>query len=123
MHVRLEHPLPTQLQRIFERYFIAFNVKGTIERLSTECSLCFALRRFPAKLDNFEPSPGPSHPGSHMMADVLRRASQLVMVTCDRFSNFVTATITPSESRDDMAKAILHTVTPIRHSSRVQVRT
>ena len=123
MHVRLDHPLPGQLQRVFERYFIAFNVRGTCTRLSQECSLCVALARFPKELDQFNPSPSPSHPGSHMNADVLRRASQHILVNVDRFSNFVTATFAASETREDLCTAILATVTPIRHSARVQVRT
>ena len=123
MHVRLRHPLPTQLQSTFERYFIAFRVKGTCEAIAVDCSLCTALRRFPKELDTFAPSPGPLHPGSHMNADVMRRASQLILVNCDRFSNFVTACLTPSENREDMIQSLLSVITPVRHSSRVQVRT
>ena len=123
MHVRLSHPLPTQLLRIFERYFIAFKVRGTIDVITSSCSFCIALARFPAALDNFNPSPGPLHPGSHMNADVLRRASQHIMVNVDRFSNFVTACLVDSETREDMIEAVLAVVTPVRHCSRVQVRT
>ena len=123
MHVRLAHPLPTQLQQLFERYFISFNVKATCDALSEDCSLCVALRKFPKELDDYSPSPSPEHPGSHMNVDVLKRASQLILVNCDRFSNYVTATLAPSESREDMVRAILQVVTPVRHCHRVQVRT
>ena len=123
MHIRLSHPLPSQLLNIFERYFIAFRVRGTIDLITSSCSFCVALSRFPEELDNFNPSPGPLHPGSHMNADVLRRASQYIMVNVDRFSNFVTACLTASETREDMVEAILAVVTPVRHCSRVQVRT
>ena len=58
-----------------------------------------------------------------MNLDVLRRASQIIVLNCDRFSNFVTATLASSESKEDMIQAVLNTVTPIRHSSRVEVRT
>ena len=123
MHVRLSHPLPTQLLRIFERYFIAFRVRAIIDLITTTCSFCTALAKYPAELDNYQPSPGPLHPGSHMNADVLRRASQHIMVNVDRFSNFVTACIAASETREDMIQALLAVVTPVRHSSNVQVRT
>ena len=53
MHVRLSHPLPSQLQRIFEKYFIAFNVKNLCASISEECSLCLACKKFPKELDNF----------------------------------------------------------------------
>ena len=123
MHVRLVHPLPTQLQRIFERYFVGFGVQGLCNSISEECSLCSANKKFPRELDQFSPSSDISHPGSHMGTDVMRRAAQHVVVTCDRFSNFVTACIAQSESREEMIKAILATVTPIRHAAKVEVRT
>ena len=123
MHVRLDHPLPSQLIRLFERYFTAFNVRGTCHTISEDCWLCPSIKKFPKQLDNFTPSPSPEHPGTHMNADVLKRAGQLILVNTDRFSNFTTATIIGSEKREDLAIGLLQVITPMRHSSNVQVRT
>ena len=123
MHVRLSHPLSTQLQRTFERHFIAFRVQSICDTISSECSFCTALSRFPKELDDFNPSPGPLHPGTHMNIDIMQRAGQSIAINCDRFSNFVTACIAHSQTRAEMINCILATVTPIRHGSRVQVRT
>ena len=123
MHVRLDHPVPTQLQRLFERYFLGFNVQGLCVSITEGCSLCVANKRFPRELDNFTPSPGPLHPGSHMNLDLMRRASQYVVVNVDRFSNLTTATLAADETRDTLASAILGVVTPIRHAAQVEVRT
>ena len=123
MHNRLICPLPSQLQRIFEKYFVGFGVQGLCTSIADECSRCAANKRYPRELDKFSPSSDISHPGSHMGVDVMKRASQIVLVTCDRFSNFATATITKTETRDDMIQGILSTVTPIRHASKVEVRT
>ena len=123
MHVRLSHPLPTQLQRTFERHFIAFRVQSLCETISSECSFCNALARFPKELNDFNPSPGPLHPGTHMNIDIMQRAGQSIVVNCDRFSNFVTACFAHSQTRAEMIQCILTTVTPVRHGSKVQVRT
>ena len=123
MHVRLEHPAPTQLQRIFEKYFLGFNVHNLCETISNSCSLCVANKRFPKELDTYSPSEGPLHPGSHMNLDLMRRAGQYVVVNCDRFSNFATATLVDNETRDMLVAAILSVVTPIRHAAQVEVRT
>lgn len=123
MHVRLSHPLPTQLQRIFERYFVAFGVQGLCSAISDECSLCSAVRRYPKELDQFSPSSDISHPGAHMNVDVMNRSSQVVVVNCDRFSNFATATLAENETRESLTSAILNIVTPIRHAAKVEVRT
>ena len=123
MHVRLDHPPPSQLIRLFERYFIAFNVRGTCHAISEDCWLCPSIKKFPKQLDNFTPSASPDHPGTHMNADVLKRAGQLILINTDRFSNFTTATIINSEKRDDLALGLLQVITPMRHGSKVQVRT
>ena len=123
MHVRLSHPVSSQLQRTFERYFIAFGVQSNCDTITSECSLCTALARFPKQLDTFNPSPGPLHPGTHMNIDIMQRAGQSIIINCDRFSNFVTACIAHSQTRAAMIDGILATVTPIRHGSNVQVRT
>ena len=65
----------------------------------------------------------PAHPGSQMSTEVLRRALQMIVMNCDRFSNFATATFISSESREDLVRAILAVVTSIRYSARVEVRT
>ena len=123
MHTRLSHPPATQLTKVFERYFVAFGVRMACTQLTEDCSLCVAVRKFPRELETYTPRPAPAHPGTHMNVDVLRRASQFIVVNCDRFSNFATATLTPSESMEDLARAILAVITPIRHGARVQVRT
>ena len=102
MHTRLSHPPATQLLRVFEHYFVAFGVRMACNQLTEDCSLCVAVRRFPRELETYNPQPAPAHPGTHRNVDVLRRASQFIVVNCDRFSNFATATLTPSETREDL---------------------
>ena len=123
MHVRLDHPLPSQLAKVFERYFTAFNIRGTCTAITEDCPLCCAVMKFPKQLDNFTPSPSPEHPGTHMNADVLKRAGQLILVNTDRFSNFTTTTFVPSEKKEDLATGLLHVITPMRHHTRINVRT
>jgi hypothetical protein len=123
MHIRLMHPLPTQLQKMFEKYFVAFGVQAACKELYEDCSLCRGLAKYPKELDEYTPTSAPEHPGSHMNTDVLRRAAQFIVVNCDRFSKFTTACIAASETREEMIKSILNVVTPIRHKAKVEVRT
>ena len=123
MHIRLAHPLASQLQRMFLKYFIAFNVQRQCDDLTKECSLCVSLARFPKELEVYDPQLVPLHPGSHMNVDIMNRASQRIMVNCDLFSGFTTACQTNSEKKEDMITGILNLVTPIHHCATVQVRT
>ena len=122
MHVRLDHPLPSQLLRMFQKYFVAFNLLKECQFLSEVCSFCISLARFPKELDVYDPQLVPQHPGTHMNMDVMRRAGQYIMVNCDLFSGYTTATLIDSEQRQDMVRGILDLTTPIRHCSRVVLR-
>ena len=123
LHLLLSHPAPSQLAKTFERYIITFGLKAAIDKLMSECSLCTAVKSFPWELESYTPQPVPRHPGSHFNIDVMRRAGQFVIVNGDKFSNFATSAIIKSESRDDLADAILAIVTPVRNSSMITVRT
>ena len=122
MHIKLTHPLASQLFKIFQKYFVAFNVQRVCEDLTTDCSLCISLARYPKELEHYNPQLVPSHPGSHMNVDVMQRASQKLLVNCDLFSGLTTACILDTEQREDMVKGILSLATPIRHCATVQIR-
>ena len=51
MHIRLSHPLPTQMFKTFRKYFVAFNLQKECQRLNDSCSLCISLARFPKELE------------------------------------------------------------------------
>ena len=122
MHVRLSHPLPPQLQAVFEMYFVAFNVKRECEEIFRDCSFCISFLNFPNFLDTYEPLLRPEHPGSHMNIDIVRRASQNILVNCDLFSGYTTVMLLTSEKTEDMVEGILALTTPIRHSNKIVVR-
>ena len=122
MHIKLSHPPSTQLQKLFEKYFVAFNVQKACEDLSEQCNLCISLARFPKELVHYDPQLVPLHPGSHMNVDIIKRASQNILVNCDLFSGYVTASVVNSEQREDMVEGILALVTPVRHSDKIIIR-
>ena len=64
----------------------------------------------------------PDHPGQAMNADILKRASQLVLVNMDLFSSYTTACFVESEKADDLAVALIQAVTPIRSNKTLNVR-
>ena len=122
MHLKLSHPSSYQLQKIFEKYFCVLNLKKYCDTLTKECNICVSLMKLPKQIQKFEPKLFPEHPGTHVNIDVIKRASQNILVCTDMFSKFTTATLIPSESRDAMIDALLLLTTPIRHSPQIVVR-
>ena len=122
MHVRLDHVSSFQLEKVFNRYFFGISTKTICDEISEECSLCISLQKFPKELDEFHSGLDPEHPGTHMNADVMARAGQKILVTTDMFSGYTTACIIETEQRDAMAEGIVQTVTYMRNSPSIQVR-
>ena len=114
LHVRLNHPKQSQLKLLFDRYFFSPRTEAALVKLYSSCHLCAALKRFPKGLETFSPTFHPEHPGVAMNIDVMKRAGQMILVNIDIFSFYVTACFTPSEKAEDLAVAIIQSVTPIR---------
>ena len=108
----MSHPLASQLFKKFQKYFVAFNLQKECSRLNDSCSFCLSLARFPKELEEYNPQLVPTHPGSHMNMDIMRRAGQIIMVNCDLFSGYTTACITNSEQREDMVQGTGGTKVP-----------
>ena len=122
LHLRLNHPRQSQLKQVFERYFFSPKTDSALSALYESCHLCISLMKFPKELESYNPSLFPKHPGSTMNVDIMRRASQLILVNVDLFSFYITACFTPSEKAEDLADAVIQAVTPIRHSGSLLVR-
>ena len=122
MHVRLDHVTSYQLEKVFNRYFFGINTKGLCDSITDECGTCIGFKKFPKELDEFKTELEPEHPGTHMNSDVMARAGQKILITVDMFSGYVNACVINSEKRDDIADGIVQTVTAIRNSQTVQVR-
>ena len=95
---------------------------SAISQLHESCHLCLSVSKFPKELEIFTPELFPDHPGQAMNADILKRASQLVLVNMDLFSSYTTACFVESEKADDLAVALIQAVTPIRSNKTLNVR-
>ena len=122
LHVRLNHPKQSQLKLLFNRYFYSPRLDAAIVKLYSSCHLCATLQKLPKQLESYSPSFNPDHPGIVMNIDVIRRATQLILVNVDSFSLYITACFIPSEKSEDLASGIIQVVTPVRHSGPILIR-
>ena len=123
LHDRLSHPPTHQLQSVFEKYFFAIGVADRCKELKEGCDFCIGLDKVPKEMQEFDPKLAPAHPGSHMNADVMKRAGQKILVNTDMFSGYTTACMMDSEDRVDTVKSLIQVTTPIRNSAVVKIRT
>ena len=122
LHVKLMHPTVHQLSLVFNKYFFAPNSAKISQEIKDKCSSCISFSKLPSQITTMKPTKVPRHPGSHMNVDVLKRASQNILVCVDMFSGFTTAAFIPSETKEALTQGLIQTITPIRHSPTVVIR-
>ena len=122
IHVRLDHISAFQLENVFNRYFFGISTNSICEQIFSDCSFCTSLQKFPKELQQFETNQVPDHPGSHMNADIMKRAGQNILVNTDLFSGYTTACFLVNEQKEEMVKGLIQLTTYTRHSPHIIIR-
>ena len=116
-------PETYQLKRIFDRNFFAFQVNSIFKTITEECYLCKAKEKIPKEMKHFSSVTDPASPCMIFVSDVMKRSKQLIMVTRDSFSDFITTAIIKSETAEDLKEGLILTTSTVRKSSKITVRT
>ena len=116
-------PETYQLKRIFDRNFFAFQVNSTFKTIAEECYLCKAKEKIPKEMKHFSSVTDPASPCINFVSDVMKRSKQLIMVTRDSFSDFITTAIIKSETAEDLKEGLILTTSTVRKNTRITVRT
>ena len=122
IHLDQNCPSQTQLKKIFDRYFHGFRMGSIYKEISEECPKCNARKKIPKEMKHFKSITNPSSPGEIFVSDVMRRSKQVILVTRDAFSDFVTASILESEKAEDLKRGLISTTTNVRKSSEILIR-
>ena len=113
-HIKLFHPLPTQMKKAMDRYCYSLDQDKIIDEIWNHCHLCQSLKKIPKEIPHYDPSPPPAHPGTHWAADVMKYGKKCVLVATDNLSSFTVATIARSERHEHMQEAIITAISPFR---------
>ena len=122
IHLDQNCPSQTQLKKIFDRYFHGFNMANIYKEVTDECPKCNARKKIPKEMKHFKSVTNPSSPGETFVSDVMRRSKQLILVTRDAFSDFVTTSIIDSEKAEDLKRGIISTTANVRKNSEITIR-
>ena len=115
-------PEKSQMKKIFSRYFLGFRANQLFQEIFDECSRCQARRKFPKELEQFTSKTNPSNPGEIFVSDIIKRAKQLIFISRDSFSDFVTTSFINSEKAEDIKEGIIATINAVRIPSEITVR-
>ena len=116
LHIRFDHPVASQLEKLFSRNFYGLKLNDTITSVITACSRCQSLKTLPAELNIQSGTTPSSHPLSTFAIDVLRRHKQFILILRDTFSSFTVSQFIESERHDHIREGIIMLISNLRPS-------
>lgn len=122
LHLRLQHPTKSQLQKLFQRQFYALDSEEAIRAVTANCHQCASLASFPPEVPQFSTSPTPTVLGRDFACDVMCRARQKIFVIRDSFSSFTMARIIANEQKESMRSAIIETTSDFKAPGGATIR-
>ena len=122
LHLQLQHPVASQLQKIFDRHFYSLDSQKEIKTIVNGCAQCSALRSMPKEVPTFTSSQPPSSPGVAFACDIMCRARQKIIVYRDVFSSFTLARIIANEQKESIRNSILECTAELKAPNGVSIR-
>ena len=120
IHNALKHPTKSQLKAYFNKYFYSVGLTAQIETIYEQCHFCATQKKVPLATHHQTISQV-STPGKLFHADVIKRASQNILIVTDHFSTFTSAMIIKSEKHQDLKNGLINLVTPIRSTGQINI--
>ena len=122
LHLKFEHPVASQLQKVFSRYFYALDAEAEMKSITSNCVQCASLLRVPHEIMEFSTSAPQQMPGTTFACDVLCRAKQKILLIRDTFSSYTIARLIDNEQKVTIREAIIECTADIKSSGVASVR-
>ena len=107
LHIQLGHPSCNQLKTVFHRYFYALDMDKEIERSTSNCPQCAALRKVPHCISKQSTEDPPDAIGVSFAADVLKCNKQLILVVRECVTSYTMSTLLESEKSEALRDALI----------------
>ena len=113
LHIKLDHPLVSQLKAVCKRYFYALDFDKHIEINVNSCHHCASLKKIPHTMIEQSSSDPPEVVGASFSCDIMRREKQYIMITREYITSFTAASIIKDEAHSSLRDCIIEHVLPI----------
>ena len=109
LHVKLNHPSKTQLQRLMSRHFYCAGQARIIEEITSACTICASLKELPKELFSESTTENDVF-GANFSADVIKKDGQLIFLCREKLSQYTFTRIIPDETADSLRDSIVASV-------------
>ena len=119
LHNSMQHPTRSQLKAQFDKSYYGVGLTPNLDKLYEECFYCATQKKLPDTLHQTKTIA--LVPGTHFHADVIKRQGQNIFTVRDHLSSFSAAKIIKTENHQELKKAIIDTISPIKLHGKCQV--
>ena len=113
------HPAKTQQKSSFQRQFYAIHLEKHLELLYRNCYQCSVVQKLPKEAIRNETRTNVNSPHSHFHADIIKRASQNILILVDHFSTFQDAMFVDSEKAIDLKEGLISLSSTMRRPGEI----
>ena len=105
----------------FEKRFFSVGLQSEIDKIYNNCHYCSTQRKIPTLFEHHTQTEV-SAPGSFFHADVIKRASQKILIIRDHFSSYTNAKFIKAENNKELKQGIIDLVMPIKLKANITIK-
>ena len=121
IHNNLQHPTKAQLKANFDKLFYSVGLMAALEKLYEDCFYCASQKKIPNIVSHHTMTEAAA-PGIMFHADVIKRQAQCIFTIRDHFSSLSAAKIIRNESHQELRKALIDTIVPLKLTGECTVK-
>jgi len=114
LHIQLSHPTSHQIMNVLKRYLYALDMDKAVDRVTSGCHSCAALRQTPTVQQEQTTSAPHEAVGQAFAADVIKRNRQLILVLRETVTSLTIAALVYNEHHETLRDALIQLCLPLR---------
>ena len=123
LHRKFNHPLPSQMLKLFNRNFFMLNAAEVIKEVSGRCEYpCKAMKKIPKETYDYQTETKPDEAGVFFNADVLKESGQNIFILRENLTSYTEAMFVKDETKPTLREAILILTSRLRSTKSITVR-
>ena len=123
LHRNLDHPLPTQMLKMFLRSFYMLDAIDVIRRVTRKCEYpCQAMKKIPKETMEYQTETKPEMSGIFFNADVLQESGMKILVFRENLTSYTESMFVPNEQKASLREALVIISSKLRSNQQIIVR-
>ena len=124
LHVKLNHPLPAQMQKQFSRQYFMLDEARTLQRVWDTCEFpCQASRILPKETMKYKTETKPEKLGQFFNGDVMEESGQKILILRENLTSYTDSLIIKNQTKPCLKDALIVLASRLKLGDNLTIRT